>query len=532
MRHAAMVRAPRPVLVFDPNFRPVERTRRRDAAASAWARLPVIWMGAGVVALAAGYATAVLNPPSFSASGLLVGFGPGQAAVADEMAMLRSTDVARGVVARLGAGRVAPDCLVDRMTAPGCAAASVKTALEVQRAESDGFGPAVQVTATHADEATALAIVDAAVAVDRSLWYRATPPDLAPPPEGQLALAQGSLSAMMAETAQIRAQSHITDINQDLSRVANDGDIITRRDNDIRLRQVASAAELQAMRAALQGAPATVLDSRQTSSGDAGVETRALLLNLQLQRAHMAQLYAADYPGLAELDKKIDTVQVAIKAQAKNPNSVIREIRNPTVADLTSRITGLTTEQAGLAQQRQELTRQAGVVAARETEVRRAEARLAELQQRQMAQEAVVRQLTLGLGNMPVPNTMGGDSLTERRLLQRPVAVPTPWTGWPTDVAAGGLAGVLYGAGIVSFRRRRAVAQGSRRVLDRFWAWQDVEPAAPFEQPAPLVLAPPTPPAAKPDLVEATLVLRMFPARREHGVKQLALESPITRHEA
>jgi hypothetical protein len=472
-------RLSRSVLVYDPIFRPSMRAGLRGRRGDFFRRPPVVWAGAlALGALVAG-GFALANPRMYSATGLLLGLGADQAASQDERAVISSDEVMRGVVDRVGVDRLAPSCL-KAASRSECALRNAEAHLQVQivgDATSADAAPMLQLTATQPDPAVAVAIVDAAVAADRHVWYLAHKTDQAASLAPQLTAAETALGGTSSAMVQLRSDAHVTNIAQDMANVTADINDITWRDNELRLRQAAANAELAVARTALQAAPATVLGTREVSSGDPGQDTRSLLLQLKLQRAHMAQLYARDYPGLAELDDKIATVVAAMKAQAQNATSVVRDIRNPLLATLSARMVTLEGEGAGLAQQRLELQRQAAAAAVREADLRAAEARLTILQQRQDAEEAVVRQLSVGVANLRAQETLITTRLAQIRLLRRPVTVVAPWTGTPFALATGAIAALVYGAGMTLMARRRrpfsTVMRASSRVLERFeraWA--------------------------------------------------------------
>jgi uncharacterized protein involved in exopolysaccharide biosynthesis len=511
--------------------------------------MPVIWLTALTLGAVVGGSLALTNPLTYTATGWLLGVGTDETAAQDEIAIIRNAEVMRGVVDRLGLSSVAPGC-VEQSPAMDCAERAVSAALQTRIAgDPNGIesGPMLRLTATHADPLIAVAMLDAAVAIDRKLWREAHLGDRVGALDPQLAAAQSALDDTLAEVARIRAQAHVTNIVQDLALAAADTAAIIKQDGDLRLRQAASGAELQAARNALQTAPETVLDSREVSSGDPGQDSRTLLLQLKLQRAHMAQLYARDYPGLAELDHKIEMVETTMKAQAKSTVSVTRDVRNPVITVLGTRMATLGAEGAGLVQQRQELQRQLSVASSREAGLRDAERRLAMLQQRQNTQEAVVRQLSLSVASLRSQDSLNVDHLSQRRLLQRPEAVAVPWTGVPAAVVGGVTAGLIYGIGlsILAWRRRalRGVVQASRRVLERLeHVW-----TAPSAAAAPQIMAVPLPPSfggqppvadIQPTItstggtlareLEAAASMGLFAFRRERDIKSLGFDGQAT----
>jgi uncharacterized protein involved in exopolysaccharide biosynthesis len=487
------------VLVYDPVLAQNRPSRQGRGSGGVLSRAPAIWLSALGLGAVVGGTLAFTNPLTYSATGLLLGVGTDDTRAQDERAIIRSGEVMRGIVERLGAARLAPACVREAVRATACAAEAVKAQMDAQVVgDPNGIetGAMLRLTAIHADPVIAVGMLDAAVAIDRKIWQAAHRADRVDALVPQLAAAQSALDETAAETARIRAEARVTNIAQDLAQAAADTAAITRQDGELRLRQAAAGAELTAAQNALHTVPETVLDSREVSIGDAATQdSRTLLLQLKLQRAHLTQLYARDYPGVAELDHKIETVETAMKTQAKSTTSVTRDVRNPVLAVLATKMASLWAESAGLVQQRQELQRQLSAASSREAALRDAERRLSALRQRQGVQEATVRQLTLSMANLRAQDVLSSDHLAERRLLQRPEAVVIPWTGLRAAALIGSVTGLLAGFGLsmLAWRRRSfgRVVQASRQALERLESvW-----LTPTPREAPEVMAVPLPPA-------------------------------------
>jgi uncharacterized protein involved in exopolysaccharide biosynthesis len=492
----------RPVLIYDPALSQPTPAQPGSSDTGFFARAPVIWLTALTLGAVVGGTFALVNPQSYSATALLLGVGADEARAQDERIIIRSDAVVRGIVDRLGVAHLAPDC-VGAGDSALCAARVVKGQMQAQIVDdANGIetGPMLRLTATHGDPAIAIAMLDAAVAIDRKIWHGAHVAERVDALDPQLAAAQSALDATQAEVARIRMDARVTNIAQDLAQAAADTAMLTRTDGELRLRQAAAGGELDAAQNTVRAAPETVLDSREVSAGDPGQDAQTLLLQLQLQRTHLAQLYAKDYPGLAELDHKIEAVETAMQAQAKSKKSVVRDVRNPVLALLGGKMATLGAEAAGLVQQRQELQRQLSAATTREVALRDAERKLAALQQRQGAQEATFRQLTLSVANLRAKDALYGEHLSQRRLLQRPEAVVIPWTGLQAAAVIGAATGLIIGFGLslLAWRRRslRRVVQISRLALERLESvWTEPVPRAMAQPMMPQVMAVPLPPS-------------------------------------
>jgi uncharacterized coiled-coil protein SlyX len=414
-----------------------------------------------------GAALTLAAPREYAATGRLVGLESEDAAAQDELSIIHSDSVQRDIVERVGATRILdgldqapwrslfPTCPVGT-TATACALTMLQPRLTAEvDATQSGSARVLRLTASHPVPAVAVALVDAAVAADRTVWRGVHATDRASALEPQLAEAEHAISETLAAEARIRADAGVTTITQEMVQSAGQAGDLMHRASQTRERQAAVEAELATTRQMLQGAPATVLDSREVRTGDIAQAVQAALLQLKLERAHMVQLYASDYPGLAELDRKIATVEATSRMQAGSSKSVTRDVRNPLVAGLSGRAAALEAEDAALVRQRAELDRQAGPVAARQAALRDADARLAALEHRRVTQEAVVGELSVAVANLRAQDMLTAARLDERRLLQRPSAIQLPLPLEP--VAGGALSGLACGmaAAVLVGRRRR-----------------------------------------------------------------------------
>ncbi len=88
----------------------------------------------------------------------------------------------------------------------------------------------------------------------------------------------------------------------------------------------------------LAGQPVTLPDSWQTEPNTPSDSERALLLSLMVEREHLTSQYAADYPAIQEVNRKIATVQATIAGDGKPRRVTVRDVRNPTAIALTTRL--------------------------------------------------------------------------------------------------------------------------------------------------------------------------------------------------
>ena len=182
------------------------------------------------------------------------------------------------------------------------------------------------------------------------------------------------------------------------------------------------------------------------------------MLKLQLERAHLATQYAPTYPALIELNRKIDAVNTALKAEANRPGSYTqRDVRNPATDVLTNRVAALQGEDSALSNQLAELGRQFNEAQARATQLREADAKLHDLQRSRDMLENVQRQISLREANVRVQDSVTAARNANINVVQPPAA---PYTGTYMGfsyLAAASFAGLMAGltAALIAARLRQ-----------------------------------------------------------------------------
>lgn len=427
----------------------------RDILALGWHSRRVI-TGSMAAGLLCGAIVSVFSPRQYMASSLLLSLGAGDAAMQSELSIVGSDDVIHGAVARVGAQRILVgtgwpqplDALLPACTATeeACAAAVLKAGLESRiegRRNGEAAGDVLRLTVHHPDADTTVAALDAVIAANRAVRHAAYVTPRAASLAPQLAMAEQAARETMAEAAHIRTAAGVLDIKSDIAAATAEASALARRVSKLRERQTGVEAERQRVIAQLRSTPERVIASREVRSSEGGETTNALLLQLQLDRAHMAALYAPGFAGLVELDRKIAAVVAA--SQARNTGTVTRDISNPAYEGLQARLFALQAEGEALERQRTELEAQSRAMAARADALRAADAQLIELGQRQQIQESVARQLSVEIATLRTQDTLAAARTDELRVLQRPEASPAPWTGFALYGPAGAALGLLGG---------------------------------------------------------------------------------------
>ncbi|MBS7811740.1 GumC family protein [Roseococcus pinisoli] len=204
----------------------------------------------------------------------------------------------------------------------------------------------------------------------------------------------GELQQLEARIVAEKTEAGVLDIAQDISLAGNRVSGILDRADRVREQLATTQAQLASARAQLAALPQRVTASLESTNIVANDETRNNLARLEQERARVAALYAPGWPGLRDLDNRINAAREAVRATARNAFATRREVRNPEVELLSGRIVTLQVEAAALTEQLVELEKQREAAEARSATLLRADASLRDLQRRRDGLEAVYRQFT------------------------------------------------------------------------------------------------------------------------------------------
>ena len=419
---------------FDPASAGPPRRRRyhvADLVALAWHSRWIL-LAAAVIGIAIGLTLQFVATSTHQASALLLSPDSDPTRVASDLSIARSDALAQVVAAQVG-----PNVTI--------------------AAQLDGPGRVVRLTADDATGADALRALQAAIvglqAARRGAYVAARADVLMP----QFEDARRLEAAIAADAERVRKEAGVLDIGQEIAAIDAAAAGLARRAGELRERQTAVRAELARSRDLLRGTPEQVPYSRELTRNDANDEQRTALLRLRLERAHLATMYAPDYPGVIELDRKI---AIAARPQKPSSASLTRERRNVNYDALAAKVSGLQIEGDSLAVRRNEVARQASEATARAATLGTVAATLATLRQRQTMQEEVVHGLSLEIARLRSQDALDAARIDDLRILQQPTLEATPWRpsmGW-LGLLAGLLGGIV--ASIVVARRREVYVVG------------------------------------------------------------------------
>ncbi len=407
-------------------------------------------------------------PPS--ASALLLARDADEPAMQTELSIFGSQEVLRRAVEQAGPARVlagyrlpAP---LDRLwrTCAGSDHDAISTcAMERvandMRAAVDGgargtdHGRVVRLSARNADVAVAIDLLRAAISAEVGVRRRAYATARADTLRPQLAAAENKLAETTTLISKMHSTNNVLDIRRDIQAVTEAISTVQGSASKVAQRQTAVEAELDKARTLLQRTPEQIPFSKEVATHDTSEASNTELMRLRLERAHLAQLYSKDYPGILELDRKIAIVS---RPHAPLTDTVSRTQRNPAFETLSARVASLEGEDAALTGQRAELARQQTSLEQRADALGASQAGLAMLDQKLEVQQAVTRQLSLEIAQLQSQDTLTADRVDDLQVLQEPTADLPSWWHDSEAPVAGVLGGVAFGVlGLLGSRRRQ-----------------------------------------------------------------------------
>lgn len=418
-------------------------------------------LGAG---LALGLFAALITPPKYTAeTSLLLRVGAAEAsqdglgeprpyqgeeavdrALQSDVAIIHSQPVVTDALDRMASEPPSTGLrkTLDRILK---ASAGRQTLERFNRDLSVGVNPGssvIRIAFTSPDRERALAAVEAvsaAYVARRSLLYLNGGGGRQ---DGQIAHYAAMLDTTEAEIQQVRLDYDVLDIAKDIALTSDRLDGLTGRLAQARERLSVVGAELTATDRTLNREPARVLDSQERTNATPNDEARNTLLRLRQERTHVAAQYAADWPGLVELDAKIAAAQTQIAENNLDIRSSDRTVRNPIVNELASRRAGLAIERDAVSRQAAELTTQIEMARQRANRLREADMRLHDLERSRAASETIYRALLVSRAGASIEDQAVDDHSTSLRVVQPPTAPLQGRSVRPVLVLAGLLLGI------------------------------------------------------------------------------------------
>jgi uncharacterized protein involved in exopolysaccharide biosynthesis/Mrp family chromosome partitioning ATPase len=374
-----------------------------------------------LIPLVVGVAAAIETHTQYTADGLmmvfvnrehtgnedLTGNGPtvvsvdGLKLVESEIEIIQSDDVIGRVVDDVGANVLFPDITKPRLFGllePTPADAIHRRAIELfrreMRAEVRSDTNIVRVSFEHPSRIVAIKAVKSLIAAyldrRREVYQNPSSPFLA----SQVSHFANQLHSLDAQIATIKKDHEVVDIASDINLAVNQKDSVLQRQRQVRERREAVRSEIDRSQKEYAALPPKLFAFQDQTNQNANSNDHNTLVQLQMDRAHMAKLYTENYPPLQELDRKIAVLQAQI-ADKRPIYQSTREDRNPALDFLNQHLLALKAEADALDHQLDELGKQAVAAEARVADLRGADDMLHDLQRTRDLTENLYKEFSL-----------------------------------------------------------------------------------------------------------------------------------------
>lgn len=304
----------------------------------------------------------------------------GSRAVQSEAAAIQSDQIIRAAIDKVGLATLYPDLAQRRwfgilppLPRDRVLAAAMERFRRDLRVETDPRSNIIDVAFRHPNAKIAIraaqALEDAYLAWRRVLFAGTNAAFL----RQQIARCGRQLADFEAQLKSMRTRYGVLDIVQDTKLATNRLDAVEQQQSQLRERKTLVEAALRATQATLAERPPNSSDG--TDSNDAS----ATLLRLERQQNYLKARYQPDFPGLLEVNRRIETLRARLAHRDRSPYADQRAIRVPIADQWDSRAKALAIENKAIGDQLFDLDAQRYQAEQRLETLREADGRLREL---------------------------------------------------------------------------------------------------------------------------------------------------------
>ncbi|PWR25480.1 GumC family protein [Zavarzinia aquatilis] len=253
------------------------------------------------------------------------------------------------------------------------------------------------------------------------------------------------LQGIDAQIRAVKLKYGAIEIDQDIILAVNQSDVLLQRTRQAQERRAMVIEQVTAARAKLAAEPLRLFDYGEQTNQILNDEDRNLLTKLELELQGLKKLYAPDFPLRAQTEKRIALLKESIREKAKPQYQINREVRNPTLDFMNSRLFELEVESDSLDDQIAELERLSKEAASRVDELREAQFLLHELERTRKVMEDVYHQYALRAEAVKMDEKAAAEQTNNVRVIELPEVPVTGATMAWSFLAAGLFGGILAG---------------------------------------------------------------------------------------
>jgi uncharacterized protein involved in exopolysaccharide biosynthesis len=381
----------------------------------------------------------------------------GLKAVQSEIQIVRSDEVLRAAIRKVGVGVIYPWLTRGRWfgllpprepsTVEGLAVERMRSDIRV---ESDPGSNVIRISFANPDRTTAIqvdqAVLDAYLEQRRTIYASTNATFVG----REIARYREALAKLDTQIQDLRKRYNVLDMAQDVVLATNRLDGIVQRQNQVRERQAAVQTEIAAVKVNLAAQPQTVLDFRESTNNTGNDEARNTLVRLEQERTHLVGQYKPDWPAIAAVNERIASARGMMGPHDKNLYFTERDIRNPALEVLNNRLASLEIENRALSEQLTELDQQYKQADDRIQSLRTADGQLHGLQLTRDVTEGVYRQLAQRQPAAVFQDHIVDERNANLRVVQAATAPVVGRSMTISYVVGGFVLGLLFGAAAVA----------------------------------------------------------------------------------
>lgn len=253
------------------------------------------------------------------------------------------------------------------------------------------------------------------------------------------------LQGIDAQIRAVKLKYSVIEIDQDIILAVNQSDVLLQRTRQAQERRATVLEQVTAAREKLAAEPSRLFDYGEQTNQILNDEDRNLLTKLELELQGLKKLYAPDFPLRAQTERRIALLKESIKEKAKPQYQIDREVRNPTLDFMNSRLFELEVESGSLDDQIAELERLSKEAGRRVDVLREAQFLLHELERTRKVMEDVYHQYALRVEAVKMDEKAAAGQTNNVRVIELPeVPVSGTTMAW-SFLAAGLFGGILAG---------------------------------------------------------------------------------------
>lgn len=261
-------------------------------------------------------------------------------------------------------------------------------------AEAQLTSNVIRVFLLDADRETAVRLLDAVLAAYLELRAEVFQSPAASLLQVDLDRQRGELREVEEQITELKSRIGVLDIAQEVTLASQRLDQTLQRLDRLREQREAARAAVASAQAAIAAQPQSVVAATEQTNLSPNDEARNTLARLMQERQRMAPNYQPGAPMMVELEGQIARARAQVSETRASNYQSRREVRNPAVEALTTRLLTAQVDADALAGQEAEVRRQMTEAQQRNLVLLRAQADLREMERRRDAREAAYLQFS------------------------------------------------------------------------------------------------------------------------------------------